>query len=246
MAYNEPYVEYYFRHPAYNTYPVVGVNWLQANDFCAWRTDRVNEMVLIDEGILEMDPNQIGEENFNMAVAGRRKTRTCGSTKASGPATVGTLRRAMKVHRQSRSGSTLSASRAPAAPLQRPGRGSLCLATAWARRSSPARRAPFSPGVGLELGRGVSSSSTAARAHGGRTSSGGRTPRIPQAPPRCSKVAPSAYRSQFRERGGFLKNEPPAGTCGGFARVATLAKRLHCALQVVSRSFEEVCHVGKG
>ncbi len=65
MAYNEPYVEYYFRHPAYNTYPLVGVNWLQANDYCSWRTDRVNEMILIEEGILEMDPNQIGEENFN-------------------------------------------------------------------------------------------------------------------------------------------------------------------------------------
>lgn len=65
MAYNEPYVEYYFRHPAYNEYPVVGVNWLQANDYAAWRTDRVNEGILIREGILEMDPNQLGEENFN-------------------------------------------------------------------------------------------------------------------------------------------------------------------------------------
>ena len=36
LAYNEPYVEYYFRHPAYQDYPVVGVNWLQANDYCAW------------------------------------------------------------------------------------------------------------------------------------------------------------------------------------------------------------------
>ncbi len=65
LAYNEPYVEYYFRHPAYNEYPVVGVNWLQANDYCIWRTDRVNEFKLIQEGILEMDPNQIGRENFN-------------------------------------------------------------------------------------------------------------------------------------------------------------------------------------
>jgi formylglycine-generating enzyme len=65
MAYNEPYVEYYFRHPAYTNYPVVGVNWLQANDFCQWRTDRVNEMILIKEGILNWDPNQINEENFN-------------------------------------------------------------------------------------------------------------------------------------------------------------------------------------
>jgi gliding motility-associated lipoprotein GldJ len=65
LAFNEPYVEYYFRHPAYNEYPVVGVNWLQANDYCIWRTDRVNEMRLIDEGILDMDPNQVGRENFN-------------------------------------------------------------------------------------------------------------------------------------------------------------------------------------
>ena len=65
MAYNEPYVEYYFRHPAYNDYPVVGVNWVQANDYCLWRTDRVNEMILVREGILQMDPNQIGEANFN-------------------------------------------------------------------------------------------------------------------------------------------------------------------------------------
>jgi gliding motility-associated lipoprotein GldJ len=65
MAYNEPYVQYYFRHPAYNEYPVVGVSWLQANDYCAWRTDRVNERILINEGILNPDPNQVNENNFN-------------------------------------------------------------------------------------------------------------------------------------------------------------------------------------
>ncbi len=65
MAYNEPYVMYYFRHPAYNDYPVVGVDWLQSTDFCSWRTDRVNEGIMIREGILNPDPNQLGEENFN-------------------------------------------------------------------------------------------------------------------------------------------------------------------------------------
>jgi len=65
LAYNEPLVENYLRHPAYSEYPVVGVNWLQANDYCAWRTDRVNEMILVDLGILEMDINQQGENNFN-------------------------------------------------------------------------------------------------------------------------------------------------------------------------------------
>lgn len=65
LAYNEPYVEYYLRHPAYRDYPVVGVNWLQANDFAAWRTDRVNELILIREGLFEWNPNQINEDNFN-------------------------------------------------------------------------------------------------------------------------------------------------------------------------------------
>ncbi len=65
LAYNEPFVELYLRHPAYQQYPVVGVNWLQASDFCAWRTDRVNEQILIREGILRVNPNQINEDNFN-------------------------------------------------------------------------------------------------------------------------------------------------------------------------------------
>lgn len=65
LAYNEPLVELYLRHPAYQQYPVVGVNWLQASDFCAWRTDRVNEQILIREGILRVNPNQINEDNFN-------------------------------------------------------------------------------------------------------------------------------------------------------------------------------------
>jgi sulfatase modifying factor 1 len=65
LAYNEPYVELYLRHPAYQDYPVVGVNWLQANDYAAWRTDRVNEAILIREGILRLNPAQVNEDNFN-------------------------------------------------------------------------------------------------------------------------------------------------------------------------------------
>lgn len=65
LAYNEPLVKYYFRHPAFNDYPVVGVSWVQATEFCKWRTDRVNEYILIREGILEPNPNQINEDNFN-------------------------------------------------------------------------------------------------------------------------------------------------------------------------------------
>ena len=66
LAYNEPFVEYYFRHPAYQDYPVVGVNWLQATDYAAWRTDRVNEYIMDREKIIKYNSNaEINEENFN-------------------------------------------------------------------------------------------------------------------------------------------------------------------------------------
>jgi len=65
LAYNEPYVTNYFRHPSFNDYPVVGVSWRQANDYCLWRTDRVNELQLVKYGILKLDPQQEGENSFN-------------------------------------------------------------------------------------------------------------------------------------------------------------------------------------
>lgn len=41
-VYNEPYVEYYFRHPAYADYPVLGVSHEAARLYCAWLTDQYN------------------------------------------------------------------------------------------------------------------------------------------------------------------------------------------------------------
>lgn len=51
----EHFVNYYLRHPAYRDYPVVGVSWIQANEYCKWRTDRVNEYILAREGILDWE-----------------------------------------------------------------------------------------------------------------------------------------------------------------------------------------------
>ena len=71
LAFNEPYVEYYFRHPSYNYYPVVGVSWKQATEYCIWRTDRVNELTLIKKGFLDpknqikKELNGAGQDNFN-------------------------------------------------------------------------------------------------------------------------------------------------------------------------------------
>ena len=65
LAYNEPLVETYFRHPSYDLYPVVGVNWEQATKFAEWRSDRVNEMILINRGILNPSPDQKDSESFD-------------------------------------------------------------------------------------------------------------------------------------------------------------------------------------
>ena len=42
FSYNEPQTQNYFHHPAYDDYPVVGVDWHQANAFCDWRTRFLN------------------------------------------------------------------------------------------------------------------------------------------------------------------------------------------------------------
>jgi len=50
LGYNEVMTNNYLRHPAYANYPVVGVSWIQAVEFGKWRTDRVNELILEEEG----------------------------------------------------------------------------------------------------------------------------------------------------------------------------------------------------
>jgi len=66
LAYNEPYIRTYYRHPSYDDYPVVGVSWEQCQDFCLWRSNRVNEMLLIERGILNPNASeQIDSEAFD-------------------------------------------------------------------------------------------------------------------------------------------------------------------------------------
>lgn len=65
LANTDNLAEYYFRHPSYDTYPLVGVNWYQATQYCKWRTDRVNELILIDAGVLNnVNTNSQTEDNI--------------------------------------------------------------------------------------------------------------------------------------------------------------------------------------
>ncbi len=42
FIYTVPLVYYYFRHPAYNNYPVVGISYENAVQYCQWLTDKYN------------------------------------------------------------------------------------------------------------------------------------------------------------------------------------------------------------
>lgn len=44
-AANDSYVRNYLRYPGFRMYPVVGVSWIQAQEFCKWRTKMVNHYV---------------------------------------------------------------------------------------------------------------------------------------------------------------------------------------------------------
>lgn len=48
LAYNDPYVDHYLRYPGFRYFPVVGVSWVQANNYSEWRTRAVN-MKLAEE-----------------------------------------------------------------------------------------------------------------------------------------------------------------------------------------------------
>ena len=51
LSYNDPYREHYLRYPGFRYYPVVGVSWNQATDYCHWRTNVVNFQLAKDAGI---------------------------------------------------------------------------------------------------------------------------------------------------------------------------------------------------
>lgn len=63
LSFNEKYVEYYFNHPAYGDYPVVGITYEQAILYCALLTEFFNTRILpANNEIAEVQirlPNQL-------------------------------------------------------------------------------------------------------------------------------------------------------------------------------------------
>lgn len=53
LAYNDPYVDHYYRYPGFRFFPVVGVNWRQAVNYSKWRTRVVNIKLAGDAGMYD-------------------------------------------------------------------------------------------------------------------------------------------------------------------------------------------------
>jgi|TARA_B110000037_G_scaffold46471_1_gene56968 gliding motility-associated lipoprotein GldJ len=73
LGYNEILTKTYLRHPSFQDYPVVGVSWNQATNYCKWRTEVANERILIEAGVLkniysEDSLSVDGKNHFNTEV----------------------------------------------------------------------------------------------------------------------------------------------------------------------------------
>ncbi len=71
-SYNEPMTRNYFWHPAFDDYPVVGVNWGMANAFCYWRTKLWNSYQS-ENGVNSEDFRLPTEHEWEYAARGGRE-----------------------------------------------------------------------------------------------------------------------------------------------------------------------------
>lgn len=51
LAFNDPYVDHYLRYPGFRYFPVVGIDWFQAEAYSKWRTAKVNADLAEKAGI---------------------------------------------------------------------------------------------------------------------------------------------------------------------------------------------------
>jgi len=79
MSYNEPMRDYYFVHPAYNDYPVVGVSYLQATLYCQWYSAVNGQKEKEDYRIVYRLPSELEWERAASVVAEKRSKKSSGS-----------------------------------------------------------------------------------------------------------------------------------------------------------------------
>jgi hypothetical protein len=63
--FNDPQIENYMTHPAFSYYPVVGLSYDQIQNYLIWKTDRLNESILIGKGIQIFTSEQKDADSFN-------------------------------------------------------------------------------------------------------------------------------------------------------------------------------------